>query len=395
MKRKRVLIALDWYDPELHRGIAAYSMEHDWVLNTHMVRTNLLPEGWEGDGVIGLMSHPRTLAFVNALNLPTVDMGGHSTGFPQVLSDNYLAGSMAAGHFLERNHRNFAFFFIQCSRLEKEVSSGFLQTLESAGQTCQLHYWKATDFEHEVNYRTVHNWAKVTLAALPKPVAVMCQNDDTMAIILNAALDAGIHVPEEVALLGLGNSSLVCDFLRVKLSSIDVDLAGFAYRAAQELNRLFQGGTPQVIPIRVPPKGVVLRESTNFLAVSDSHAKGALRQIWHHYSKPLSVGKIIEAAPVSRSNLYKRFIQEVGRPIGRELLRVRLDHAERLLSTTDKSIEVISKECGFPSGISFSNTFARKFKLRPGKFRSKQCGKNGKYSDLVDENPSIVSGHSA
>lgn len=220
-------MALDWYDSELHRGITAFSKEHDWVLNTHMVRTHQIPGGWEGDGVIGLMSQPTTRAFVSSLGLPTVDMGGHFTEFPQVLSDNYQAGSLAAGHFLERNHRNFSFLFIQSSRLEKEVSSGFIQALESAGQTCRLHYWKATDFEHEINYRIVHKWAKITLASLPKPVAVMCQNDDTMAIILNAALDADLHVPEDVALLGLGNSSLVCDFLRVKLSSIDVDLRNY------------------------------------------------------------------------------------------------------------------------------------------------------------------------
>jgi len=75
-----------------------------------------------------------------------------------------------------------------------------------------------------------------------------------------------------------------------------------------------------------------------------------------------------------------------------ELLRVRLGHAERLLSTTDKSIEVISKECGFPSRISFSNTFVGKSQLRPGKFRSKHCGNNGRNSDWADGKQCIISG---
>ncbi len=368
MKRKRILMALDWYDSELHRGIAAYAKEHDWVLNTHMCRKEQIPEGWVGDGVIGLMSRPGTRTFVNSLGLPTVDIGGHFTEFPQVLSDNDRAGVMAAEHFLERNHVNFSFFFLQCSRLEDEVSNGFRRTIKSAGKACSLHCWNSTDGEHTINYRTVHQWAKRTLASLPKPVAVMCQNDDTMAIVLNAALDEGLHVPEDIALLGLGNSPIVCDFLPVKLSSIDVDLTGLGYRAALELDRLFKGGAPSPIPVRVPPKGVVLRESTNFLAVSDPHVRDAVRKIWHHYSTPLSVGKL--SSSISKSSLHNRFKREVGRTVGRELLRVRLDNARRMLATTDKPMGDIARECGFSSGASFSNIFVRHLAISPRKYRA-------------------------
>ncbi|MFA6271263.1 MAG: substrate-binding domain-containing protein, partial [Candidatus Paceibacterota bacterium] len=340
-------------------------------LNTHMCRKEQIPEGWEGDGAIGLMSRPSTRTFVNSLRLPTVDIGGNFTEFPQVLSDNDSAGVMAAEHFLKRNYENFSFLFLQCSRLEDEVSTGFKRTIKSAGKTCGLHCWQAHDGEHAINYRTVHRWAKTTLSSLPKPVAVMCQNDDTMAIVLNAAIDAGLHVPEDVALLGLGNSSLVCDFLPVKLSSIDVDLAGLGYRAASELDRLFKGGTPSHIPVRVPPKCVVLRESTNFLAVSDPHVKSVFREIWHHYSTPLSVGKLFESSSISKSNLHNRFKREIARPVGRELLRVRIDNAKRMLTTTDKSMQEIARACGFSSRSSFSNTFTRYLAISPRKYRTK------------------------
>lgn len=372
MKRKRVLVALDWYDSDMHRGIAAYARERDWVLNTHMVRHHELPEGWEGDGVIGLIGRQVTRDFVRSLKLPTVDIGGHYTEFPQVFSDNYRAGVLGAEHLLERNHTNFSFFFIQSSRLEKEVSAGFIQTIESTGRTCLLRYWNPTESEHEVNYRSVHNWAKRTLTSLPKPVAVMCQNDDTMAIILNAAVEAGLQIPEEVALLGLGNTALVCDFLPVTLSSIDVNLEGLAYRAAQELDRLFDGGAPHVVPVRVAPRGVVLRKSTNFLAVSDPHVMAVLRKIWDHYSEPISVEKLIPSVPISRSSLYRLFLQQVGRPIARELKRVRLEHAKRLLTMTDKSVSSIAKESGFASLITFSRAFSENIKLSPSEYRAQQ-----------------------
>lgn len=372
MKRKRVLVALDWYDSDMHRGIAAYAREHDWVLNTHMLRHHELPDGWEGDGVIGLIGRQITRDFVRSLKLPTVDIGGHCTEFSQVFSDNYRAGVLGAEHFLERNHTNFSFFFIQSSRLEKEVSAGFIQTIESTGKSCLLHYWNPTESEHDVNYRSVHNWAKQTLLSLPKPAAVMCQNDDTMAIILNAAMEAGIQIPEEIALLGLGNTDLVCDFLPVTLSSIDVNLEGLAYRAAQELDRLFRGGPPHVAPVRVPPKGVVLRESTNFLAVSDQHVMAVLKKIRDHFSEPLSVDKLIPSVPISRSNLYGLFLRQVGRPIARELKRVRLEHAKQLLLKTDKSISSVAKESGFSNLITFSRVFSENLKQSPSEYRTRQ-----------------------
>lgn len=376
-------MALDWYDSELHRGIAAYAREQDWVLNTHMARTHQIPEGWEGDGVIGLMERPTTRAFVRSLRLPTVDMGGHFSEFPQVLSDNYRAGAIGAEHFLERNHKAFAFFFIQNSRLEKEVSAGFIKTVQDAGRTCHQYDWNPSQSEHEVNYRSVHKWAKATLTSLPRPVAVMCQNDDTMAIILNAAVDAGLHVPEEVALLGLGNMTLTCEFLPVTLSSIDADLAGHSYRAAQELDRLLQGGAPHAVPLRIPPKTVVLRESTNFLAVSDPHVLIVLRNIWDNYAEPMCVENLVASVPISRSSLYKLFIQQVGRPIARELMRVRLDHAKRLLTTTEMSVGKIARACGFSSLITFSRAFSENLNMSASEFRAAHHAAAEEQAELV------------
>jgi len=173
-----------------------------------------------------------------------------------------------------------------------------------------------------------------------------------------------------VALLGLGNMPLTCEFLPVTLSSIDADLAGHSFSAARELDRLLQGGIPQELPIRVPPKSVVLRESTNFLAVSDPHVLIVLRKIWDDYSEPLSVEKLVSSVPISRSSLYKLFIEQVGRPIARELMRVRLDHAKRLLTTTEMSVGKIARECGFSSLITFSRAFSENLKMSASEFRA-------------------------
>jgi LacI family transcriptional regulator len=367
--RRKVLMALDWYDAELHTGIAEYARTKDWVLNTHMARTRQLPLGWEGDGVIALIDQPATAAFVKDLKLPVVDFGGHFNDFPQILSDNHQVGVMGAEYLLEKNHQRFVFLHLQNSRLEREISTGFSMAVEAAGFHCEMHYWKKGETEQAINYRAVQEWSLDLLKDLEKPVALMCQNDDTAAIVLQAAFDGGIRIPEEVAILGNGNNQLVCDFLPRTLSSIDPDLRGLGFAAARELDRLFSGEPARKATMRIPPKCIYTRESTDFLAVSNPSVMRVLRYIWDNYNKPLNIEKLTSLVPVSRSALYNLFIDEVGRPMARELMRVRVEHAKRMLKTTDLNISTIGKQCGFSSLINFSRAFSQKVGQSPREYR--------------------------
>ena len=54
----------------------------------------------------------------------------------------------------------------------------------------------------------------------PRPDAVFCYNDLTAVGAIDATLQAGLRVPEDVAVIGCGNFRYA-DYLRVPLSSID------------------------------------------------------------------------------------------------------------------------------------------------------------------------------
>jgi len=353
-------MAFDWYDPKLHEGVAGYALERGWILNTHMTRTQQFPVGWRGDGVLGLINNDATRDFVKSLDLPTVDMGGHYPEFPQILCDNYRVGQLAAEHFLERNHKNFAFFHIQSSRLEREIFGGFSSTLEITGNTCESRYWhdKQGDQENVIDYQAVQTWVKQQVKDLPRPLAVFCQNDDTAALILSAIVEEGYHVPEEVAILGAGNSDLVCNFQPIQLSSIGSNLRGLANRLCVELDRILKGHAPRKTPVRVLPGRIHARQSTNFLAVSNPHVRRVLREIWEKCDQPLNVEKLTELVPISRSALYGLFIQEVGRPMARELMRIRIIKAKEMLAGTRLQVSEIGRRCGFTSPISFSRAFS-------------------------------------
>jgi LacI family transcriptional regulator len=62
--------------------------------------------------------------------------------------------------------------------------------------------------------------AKRILAVEPRPDGIFCFNDPSALGAMRAILDAGLRIPQDVAVVGCGNLSY-SDFLRVPLSSVD------------------------------------------------------------------------------------------------------------------------------------------------------------------------------
>jgi LacI family transcriptional regulator len=62
--------------------------------------------------------------------------------------------------------------------------------------------------------------AKRLLAVTPRPDGIFCFNDPSALGAMRAILEAGVRIPQELAVVGCGNLSY-SDFLRVPLSSVD------------------------------------------------------------------------------------------------------------------------------------------------------------------------------
>ncbi len=370
--RPRILMALEWYDTKIHEGIARYAKEANWILDASMARTNTMPEHWEGNGIITLLNeeNSRYLPYIEKLNLPTVSIGyALKQHNPILLGDHEMTGAMGAEHFLERNFKNFAFIFFDNSALEKERCIGFEKALKKSGQQYHFQKFKNPIRTKTRSYREVRDWLVEQLNAAPKPLAVMAQNDDSAILVLYACIDAGIAVPEEVAVLGADNNPLICDFAPVPLSSVDSNLSALGYSAAKALNELMLNGVIPPEPIRTPPKEVVLRRSTDIPAVENLVIAKAIRFIWDHFDEPITVDTILKQTGLSRSRLYDQFNQAIGSSIATEITRCRINKAKRLLETTDWSVNEIAAACGFSSAISFCRAFNREVGLPAMEYR--------------------------
>jgi LacI family transcriptional regulator len=95
----------------------------------------------------------------------------------------------------------------------------------------------------------------------PRPDGVFCYNDPTAMGGLKAILEAGLRIPDDVAVIGCGNLKYA-ELLRVPLSSIDQDSTLIGERAAKLALSLVEAKSP-VRPrtILLEPR-LVARQST-------------------------------------------------------------------------------------------------------------------------------------
>lgn len=93
-----------------------------------------------------------------------------------------------------------------------------------------------------------------------RPDGVFCFNDPVAAGAAKAILDAGLKVPDDIALVGVGNVHY-SDQLRIPISTVDQSSSLVGEHAAGLLLRLIEKRARGVRTILVPPK-LIVRESS-------------------------------------------------------------------------------------------------------------------------------------
>lgn len=376
--KRTVLLALTSAHHGFFRGVAHYARDHNWHLVADMIYTAKIPAGWQGDGIISFIGYRDDLAdFILASGLPAVEisMVRNEIPLPRVEGDSDMIGRLAAEHFLERGFRNFVWAPMLDDIPNAERYRGFANRLVKAGFNCQL----LPPADTRRGDPATRDWAARRkllireLKRLPKPLAVFGYNDCVAADIIDACDDAGLLVPEAVAVLGVDNDALICECIPVPLSSVCHDLEGMAYQAAALLDRLMSGRKAPKQVIRVPPKGLVARRSTDILAIENLQIARALRFMRDHYTNPLlNVDDVVAATNLSRRLLERAFRHELKRTVNNEIVRLRMDKVKDLLINSDMKVVDISAVCGFSRPNHLFRSFRKLFSVSPKTYRAKQ-----------------------
>lgn len=370
-RRRHVLVAITDSHHGFLKGVFRYAKEHHWHLSAEMIYTAKVPIGWQGDGIISFIGYRNDLAdFILQSGLPAVEISflRKDLPLPKVGGDDRRIGEVAAEHFLERGYRHYAWAPFSNNLSNAERYEGFCGALSRAGHV--PHVLPPLDTVEDNS--TQRDWAArrrqmvAELKRLPKPLAVFAYNDCIAADILYVCEDAEIPVPESVAVLGVDNDPTFCELPRVPISSICHDLEGMAYESAALLDRIMSGQEPPKENLRVSPRGLVTRRSTDILAVENLPVARALRTIGDHFTDPLlDVGAIARSSGVSRRTLEKAFRRELNRSINEEIVRVRLAKTQELLSSTDLTVAEIGAAAGFSRPSHLYRLFKKHFATSP------------------------------
>lgn len=312
---------------------------------------------------------PKAIDFVKSLRrkrIPVVDMTYNhpELRMPRVTGNHAEFGRLAADYFAERHYTNAAWFSRDWMNIHKLRYEGFC----NAWPGNEPARWVLSEILSPTarrDFASISHVLKPRLVNSPKPLAVLAYDDNDAASILAICLSANIAVPDEVAIVGIGDDQFVCENQEVTISSILHDQERTGYEGAALLDRLMSGEQPPTKPILIPSGGIITRASSDSFAVRSPELRQALIYISNHLAHPFSVDQVAEAVQLPRRTLERLFESELGRSCGKETMRRRLVQAKMLLLNRNLSIKEIAAECGFCDQAYFSNAFTRQFGLSP------------------------------
>ena len=235
MKKIGLMIERHWhYGRRLCEGVAAFARGHG-ALSLEFVEWDSrgdLKTLREFDGFIARVWSDRIASMLKATGRPVIDVysGEPSDDFVLVDQNASLIGQLAARHFLERRFTRFAFCGYAFQRYSTLRRESFVHALESGHFHCEVFEDKAFsadrfgqkiigrgNFSAGIGSRRLERW----LRGLEKPVAVFCAHDLVALDLVRVCGGLGIRVPQDVAVLGVDNDPLLCDFANPAISSID------------------------------------------------------------------------------------------------------------------------------------------------------------------------------
>jgi LacI family transcriptional regulator len=365
------------YTRELLVGVRRYIAAHGpWSTFLELRALDSSPPAWlrhwDGDGILTRTFTQEMADLIAASGLPAVELRATNLagGRPFVGMDNAHIGRAVAEHFFERGYRQFAAYSLHTERFFIERVRNFVSTVAAFG--CQCSELPETSSDSVTDWEQSQARLTAWLGQLPKPVGIFAANDQLGVRLLEACQRAGVAVPEEVAVVGAENEETLCAFATPPLTSVRFDGQTVGYAAAELLDRLMQGKSSRRSEILIPPKGIIVRESSDELVINDPLVAQAARMIRENAMTGINVEDLCRKLNASRSTLDRRMRAALKRSPKEEITRIRFREVERLLRETDLTIEVIAEQTGFAHSHYLQATFKQTYGQTPGQFRRAQ-----------------------
>jgi LacI family transcriptional regulator len=303
----------------------------------------------------------------NLLNLPIIS------------ANSKEVAQMACEYLLKKKFENLAFFGLTQARWSAERLEHFSRYL--AKRCYNVHVFKekqvlltkdTTPFTRlwintalNTGQQKLIEWLK----QLPKPVAILASCDIFASHLINVTKEAGLNIPDEIAILGVNNDNAICNICDPPLSSIAFNFNKAGYSAAKLLDKMISGQeTMRGQCIEIQPTHVETRGSTDFYAIDDPAIVQAMQYIRQNGNTPLQVDAIANHVCMSKRALQLKFHDVIGKSIHDEIIQAHFDIAKAMLIETNLPIDEIAARSGFHYTSNMRRAFQKIAGMLPHKY---------------------------
>ena len=147
-------------------------------------------------------------------------------------SDDVLVGELATRHLIGLGRKRLAHIGGQGTTPSMDRLKGFRNALSVAGIRLPKSYVVTRDRFEETGDSAGYRAMQELLAQKQWPDAVFCYNDLSAIGAMQAAMQAGLSIPGEIAFVGCGNLRYA-EYLKVPLSSVDQSIERMGEAAAR------------------------------------------------------------------------------------------------------------------------------------------------------------------
>lgn len=380
---RRVALMLDLQWPykrhsEVFAGIQRYAEARGWISVIDEFVHKTLPTRAKGglpyDGIVARANRPLVVR-ARRLGVPVVNVWSSSPArhlTPGVFADSTATGRLIAEHLLSRGFRSFATLTSPQNMAHHLEVEEFRRLVTEAGFACDSSFVPQDPYRDIASWRKTERLMEQAAKRWTPPVAVYVGEEYSGRMLIEVARRRGWTIPADLAIVAGKNEVTLCEKPHPSLTSVEIGYDRIGYAAAELLDRLMDGEQPPEKPIRIPPQGLVVRESTDFFAVEDPVVASALAFISANSHRPIGTTDVARAVGVETRTLQNYFRKSIDRPIATEIRRVRIERAKRELAQGDRPLSAIARDAGFGTIQRLYEVFRRELGVSPSTYRGQR-----------------------
>lgn len=367
------------YGNAIIRGILQFVREYNlsWqmdipVYSEYELEPISIDHRWQGHGLIVFRCDPAEAEEWKSRGIRIINLSAETSidQLPNVLPDNAGMGQSAANYLIARGLEHFCYVGDSTRNYSNLRLKGFQQELERRGRAYKVIDVPISQTTGKRRWQKIQRVMMEQLAHLPKPMGILTRDDMAAMNLLKVAERLQVQVPEDWAVVGIGDSTPFCQSSRPPLTSIHYPNQRIGYQAAKLLHQMITQNKAGH-DIMLPAGGITERESTNMLSFQDEAIAKAVSYIHRHAARaPVNIADLSARYGMSYTGFRQRFKKVMGHTAKEEIDNIRMTQIRSMLANSELSIQEIGYQMGFQAPEDLSRFFNRHQGMSPSAYRN-------------------------